>query len=226
MNKSKKIAVVLFLSIAIFIVVNIGYNSIINQRQRFEIYVVCKDVKRGEVITKNDVKRVYTNEIIDGIVDANFIKDRMDKFVIKSDISKNNILFYDNFINKDEYINASLNKEIISIKFKAADNIVSYLVRKNSVINLYLTARNKYIEELNIEKETMLSSSDDGYGTIELLSNVKVLDVFDKEGNSIRDNNTNVSKVIDSVLVEVDKKDAKIINNLKGIGDFNITLIR
>ena len=112
-------------------------------------------------------------------------------------------------------------KERVSIKIKSAENGVSYSIKNNSLVNVYVTLRMDLAKDFLKDKERLtIFSEDDGYTIIKLLENVNIIETFDVDGNKTEETNSNI---IDTIIVGVTSEEAKQINLLREIGTFNIS---
>ncbi len=127
--------------------------------------------------------------------------------------------------NEIKIIEVGEGQEKVSVKIKAPENAVSYQIKTGDKVNLYFTGRLSVIKNLASSRDSYIpenvDSRDSDYGTVRLLESVNILGVFDEEGNALSDTQRNIK--IDSVVFGVGHEDAKIINNLKGQGVFDIT---
>ena len=119
-------------------------------------------------------------------------------------ISKNQILTKDKIINKEEYI-FNDSKEMIAINIEDSSKYINSKLKKGSVVNIY------FIPNDNTEHQSGVENVD---------NNVEILDISDKNGNSI----TN-SKDILEIIVLLDKEKVFKINTLKPNGKFYVSII-
>ena len=141
----------------------------------------------------------------------------------KDNIKKGQIAVRSQFDTKENLsiYEAEIGKEKISIKVKSAENGVSYKIKENSHINVYATLRNELATNFLMQNDRLsIGNEEDGYTVIKILNDVKVLGVFNVDGIEI---NQSEGENIDSVLVSVTEEEAKQINLIREIANFNIT---
>ena len=190
-----------------------------------KIYVLKNNVQRGEKINSNDVFLVETD-----ITNINFkCVDNVDNIVAKDSLGVGQILHEENVINESEYTTMSQeNKERIAIKLSDLNTNMSCIFDKGSIINIYYTGRSSQLENIinNLKTPIIKSSSiSDSYTTIALMENVKVLNLYDKNGEKI-ENNIRQTISVDPIEIEVEQNMAVIIENLKNYGKFSVTVKR
>ncbi len=111
--------------------------------------------------------------------------------------------------------------EKISVKIENPENGLSYAIKKNTLINLYVTLKNNYANTfLNDNERLEIGDEYDGYTVIKLLNQTKVLGTFNIDGIEV-DNAQD--GIVDSVMIAVTPDVAKQINLVREIGSFNIT---
>lgn len=112
-------------------------------------------------------------------------------------------------------------KEKISIKIKNAENGLSFQIKENSLVNVYVTIRNELAKDFLTYKDRLIIGDEfEGYTVIKLLENVKVLGVFTFDGLEVEKSD---GDNLDSILISVTPEEAKEINLLREIGSFNVT---
>lgn len=228
----KKRLIILVSSVFIYIIIIFIYNKI-NASNYNEAFVLKNDVLRGQTLKESDFKQIKLkeNDIITNL--GIFITDKIENYVPRKDLSKGCILLKEDVIEKNEYNKSAEDTEIISIKISNPEDIVSYQIEKNSIVNLYYTGKLKLakgiLEDIDLPSiATKNSNIDSEYVTIKLIENIKVIDLFDKYGNVIERGNyvKNEASKIDTIMFEL-KKDLVIkINNLKKYGEFSISIKR
>lgn len=234
MNYKKRL-IILVSSIIVYLVIIFVYNNI-NSNDFKEIFVLSRDIKRGESLQENDFERLYVNRNNSFLNDTLLITDEFKNYVLSKDLSKGAILLKENVTEKSSYVDTNKNFEIISIKISNSEDIASYQIEKNSVVNLYYTGKlslaKGILEDIKlpyvINDVESVNKIDNEYITIKLIENIKVLDLFDKYGNVIESNKLikNETNKIDTIMFEVDKDLVIKINNLKNYGKFSISVVR
>ena len=115
-------------------------------------------------------------------------------------------------------------KEKISIKVKSPENGVSYIIKPGSLINVYATLNNDYALNgafKDFEKQ-IIGDEYSGYSIIKVLSQVKVLETFDENGDEVEKSGV---RNIDTILVLASPEEASYINLIREVATFNITEI-
>ncbi len=141
----------------------------------------------------------------------------------KDNILKGQIALFQQFDTKENLsiYEVEQEKEKISIKIKTPENGVSYAIKPNSLVNVYVTLRSDLSESLFKDAEKLsIGSLEYGYEIIPLLKNQKVIECFDIEGKRISESETGI---IDTVIIAVTHEEAKQINLLREIATFNMT---
>ncbi|MEG0073092.1 MAG: hypothetical protein RR922_01895 [Clostridia bacterium] len=177
------------------------------------------DVIRGQKINESSINKisVYKKDIK---VIPNMDYTVSNK-VSKENLKKGQILDKNMFIEEKDYLKSSSNKELISISIKEASDVSGYLIKKDSIVNMYVTAKSKYVEDIVNSKKILKTES--GFSTIELLKDIKIIKVIDKNGVEVTSGD---NKIYDEVIIEVNKEDAILLNNLKSYSEFSFTLVR
>ena len=194
-----------------------------NYEPKIECLFVKEDIIKDQ---KLDEGMFYKDEIDVSIVANTKIVQNfseIENLYAKENIYKGQIALAKQFDTKE---NLSIyefedGKEKVSIKIKSAENGVSYLLKNNSLINVYVTLRADMASEfLNHKEKLSIGTVEDGYTVIKLLERISVLEAFDIDGNKIEESETNI---IDTIIVAVTPEEAKEINLLREIGVFNIS---
>lgn len=220
MKSTRKIIFVIVLTLILYGLISVVENKIIESKSKInEMYVVTENLGKGERITEKSYKKIK-------ILNKNNLNNKLDlntpKFAAY-DLKKGQILYDETVISKEELLKATINKEIISIPLKFSQDFVSYKVSKDSVINLYFSTKTKALEGINHNKQVMSNDNENGYVTLSFLQKVKVIDVVDREGFNKKEKK-NEKFIPDTILIEVSNADAKLIKNLKNIGEFSLTM--
>lgn len=226
---NKKKILILITTICIYFILTYIYNYIMNMDKYSEIYILNRDVQRGEVI-----KSEYFNKISikkESYLDYMLSIDDISSYVFKDNIYKDQILTKDIMLESSLYDSAAL--EVITIKFDSIEDIASYKVEKGSIVNIFYTAKTTDVKNLidNIEcSKTYAGENGFETVTIKLFENVEILNAYDKEGNiskiNSKSNNIATSQTVSTIKIEVDKEKALIYNALKAKGKFSITILR
>lgn len=192
------------------------------------------DISKGQEINLKNVEclKIYNTNTLSNIfsIDINKIVGK----VAKNDLKEGQVLKDNLVLEKEAYLKSSNEKELVSIKVSNSEDVASFQIDKDSIINIYYTGKTSQVQNFlkSTQLENLSSSSEiDGYTTIKLLNEVKVVNVFDKFGNKLKDKKEvsslkNESSLVDTVMIDVEKSNVININNLKKYGDFSITLIK
>lgn len=199
--------------------------KLINYEPKIECLFVKEDISQNE---KLKPEMFYKDEIDLSIVaNTKIIQNfsEIDGLYAKDNIYKGQIALNKQFETKEKLsiYEFEEGKEKISIKIKSSENGVSYSIKKNTLVNVYVTLRADMTSEfLNNKEKLTIGTIEDGYTVIKLLQKVNVLDAFDIDGNKIEESDT---KIIDTIIIAVTPEEAKEINLLREIATFNIVEI-
>ena len=186
---------------------------------------VKEDIEKNQ---KLEEEMFYKDEIDASLVsNVKIVQDfsEINNLYARSDIYKGQIALAKQFDTKENLSIYEIEdgKEKISLKIKSSENGVSYSIKKDSLINVYVTIRADIAENfLNNKEKLTVGTSEDGYTVIKLLEKIKVLEAFDIDGNKIEESEL---KIIDTIIVAVTPEEAKEVNLLREIGTFNIVEI-
>lgn len=223
MNK-KYVLIILVASILVYFFFSYIYNNLVIKNNMEIGFILKEDLNRGQDINENnlikvDIKKGTLNNLAK-------IDDVSDK-VLNCDLKRGQVLLKDYCINKDEYIFSNTENEIICLKIESSEDFVSYQVKKDSIVNVYYTGKfdmaNKIINEMNLSN--IKSNENSGYISVKLLENIKVIDVFDNYGNSIKMYEDRNNLEINTIMIEVKKEMINKINNLKNYGKFSLSIV-
>ncbi|MBO5179402.1 MAG: hypothetical protein J6B87_03555 [Clostridia bacterium] len=188
--------------------------------------IITEDVEAYSQIDSSQIKEVDMPAQIVGTTRVIKSINDVDELYLKEKIYAGQILIKNQFDTKENLsiYQASEGKEKVSIKIKSAENGVSYNIKENSRINVYATIRNEYANQSldGLEKQ-FVGSEEDGYCIVTLLKDVKVLGVFNIDGQPIE--NIFDLETPDTVLVAVTPEQSKQINLIRDIATFNITAL-
>lgn len=199
--------------------------KLINYEPKIECLFLREDIKKNQ---KLEETMFYKDEIdISLVSNMKIIKsfDEIEKLYAKDNIYKGQIAIFNQFDNKENLsiYETENGKERISIKVKSSENGASYILKEGSIINVYVTIRSDIANNfLNNREKLTIGTLEDGYTVIKILENIPVLEVFDIDGNKIKESDL---KIIDTILIPVTKEEAKEINLIRDIAIFNITEI-
>jgi hypothetical protein len=197
--------------------------KIIDYIPTMKCIVVTEDIEAYEQIGLEQIQ--YVDMPIEIIAKTRVIQEfsEIENLYLKDKIYKGQMLVFKQFDTKENLMiyNADIGKEKIAIKIKNAENGVSYTLRENSIVNVYATLRNEYMQNLEVSGDiVMLGTSEDGYSVIKVLDSVKILGTFDVNGEVVGES---FEKNIDTILIAVAPAEARKINLIREIATFNIT---
>lgn len=224
MYRYKKKIIILLCSLVIYFVLIYIKGKITNQNLT-QVYILNKDVQRGEKIEHKDVTKINIDTTT---LNFKFVES-VENIVANEELKCGQILNKYNVLNESEYVKVSSeDKERIAIKLSDLNTNASSIFDKGSIVNIYYTGRSSQLEDiiLSLNAQSIKSSSiSDSYTTIALIENVKIINLYDKNGKKINNDNTQIN-IIDSIEIEVEKNMAAIIENLKNYGKFSVTVKR
>lgn len=227
--------IILILSASIFFMLTYIYNLVSLDKDYIEAFLVKERFSRGDVLNINNLSKVYLKKDNNNVEENFVLSNNLEKYVASKDIEKGKLLLKDDLILESSYNNVEEDYEIISIKISNPEDIVSYQIEKDSIVNLYYTGKSEFASNiLNDMKNSYVSTNkksnsfDNGFVTVKLADNVKVINLFDKYGNMIKDKNTikNELNKVDTIMFKLKKELVMKISNLKNYGDFSVSIIK
>ncbi len=225
--KYKKNVYVIVISIVIFCILNLGYKYIFQTKNKINICILTENLNRGDVISEKCVKIISIDK-----KHLNFINKHVSTniygMVAKDTYYVGQIITEDMLLSNEDYLSSN-DKEIVSIPITASDDAASYTLQRGSIVNIYYTGKTLQIgDSLNFGNIPSIVSNGtvDSYTTFELISNVKVMGMFDKYGNSAQRHEINDNQIIDTIMIETTKENVIKINNLKNYGTFCVTIVK
>lgn len=223
MTKLKRNIVILTLAIIIYLILAYAKSFLVTEKN-VSVYVLNKNINRGDEILSTDLEKIVINS---STLNLNYV-DNVENLTAKTDLLEGKILCKDDALKKEEYnaLEDEKNERII-LKLEDVDSKVQKNLAKSSIVNIYYTGRSSQVDSLvslkNLKK-LKSSSVADGYTTIALLNSVKVVDVYNKNGEVIKNNNTLSDNTPFAIAIEVDQDIAMLVQNLNNYGKFNITI--
>lgn len=223
MAKLKRNIVILTLAIIIYLILAYAKSFLVTEKN-VSVYVLNKNINRGDEILSTDLEKIVINS---STLNLNYV-DNVENLTAKTDLLEGKILCKDDALKKEEYnaLEDEKNERII-LKLEDVDSKVQKNLAKSSIVNIYYTGRSSQVDSLvslkNLKK-LKSSSVADGYTTIALLNSVKVVDVYNKNGEVIKNNNTLSDNTPFAIAIEVDQDIAMLVQNLNNYGKFNITI--
>ena len=227
MNKKVSLLIIsIVLAIILFVVSIKIQKKAVNYVPTAKCMIATNDVDEYSILSNEDCKIV--NIPIEIIANSRIVSsyESIEGLYLKDKVYKGQILLFDQFDSKENLMifKGEEGKEKISIKLRNSENVVSYIVKPGSFINLYATLNSDYTQDGAFKDFEKMTIGEDnlGYTIIKLLSNVKVVSTFDENGEEVENS---PERAIDTVLLLVTPEEAKQINLIKEIATFNITEI-
>ncbi len=211
------------LATILFVASTIAQRKLIKYEPKIKCLFLVDDISANELAKEE--KFVLKDIDISLVANTKIVQDfsKIENLYARDNICKGQLVIEKQFDTKEnlKIYEIEEGKEKVSLKIKSSENGVSYSIRENSKINIYVTLRNDMAENFLKEKERLvIGQKDDGYTIIKLIDNVSILETYDIDGNRIKESDT---KVIDTIMIAVTENEAKEINLLKDIGVFNVT---
>lgn len=222
-NKAVILTAAIVLSIILFTISTYAQKKLVNYEPKIECLFLKEDIKANEKVEKEmfAVKEIPVSLVVNTKILMNY--SEIENLYSKDNIYKGQIALAKQFDTRENLsiYESEEGKERVSIKIKSAENGVSYSIKNNSLVNVYVTLRMDLAKDFLKDKERLtIFSEDDGYTIIKLLENVNIIETFDVDGNKTEETNSNI---IDTIIVGVTSEEAKQINLLREIGTFNIS---
>lgn len=218
--KYKRNIYVVIIAITIYFSLTFIYNKFILKDEYDYVYSLLKNVSRGDKVLESDLVKI---KISSNVSDKYLSVYTEDKYY-KGDYLEGSIILNNMILHGDEYVKSKENTEVISIKLNFAEDAASYQIEKGSIINVFYSAKLAEIQNIfnNINKSSVSSNDlENGYVTLKLLEEVKIVNSFDKYGSISKK-----GSAVETILIEVSKDESIKINNLKNYGKFSISIIK
>lgn len=211
------------LATILFVASTIAQRKLIKYEPKIKCLFLADDISANELAKEG--KFVLKDIDISLVANIKIVQDfsKIENLYARDNMCKGQLVIEKQFDTKEnlKIYEIEEGKEKVSLKIKSSENGVSYSIRENSKVNIYVTLRNDMAENFLNEKERLvIGQKDDGYTIIKLIDNVSILETYDIDGNRIKESDT---KVIDTIMIAVTESEAKEINLLKDIGVFNVT---
>lgn len=211
------------LATILFVASTIAQRKLIKYEPKIKCLFLVDDISANELAKEE--KFVLKDIDISLVANTRIVQDfsKIENLYARDNMCKGQLVIEKQFDTKEnlKIYEIEEGKEKVSLKIKSSENGVSYSIRENSKVNIYVTLRNDMAENFLKEKERLvIGQKDDGYTIIKLIDNVSILETYDIDGNRIKESDT---KVIDTIMIAVTESEAKEINLLKDIGVFNVT---
>jgi hypothetical protein len=218
MKKISIIGISLSISIILFFTLIWIERRVINYEPKVKVLIALEDIEENELLKESMFKTFEVPLSLSLNADMNLNLEKIQGKFSRGKIYKGQILLKADIGEKEELriIELPQGREKIAIKIKNPENGISYQIKPKDKVNVYFTG--KYGGVRDVIGDKLLS--DNTIYTFKILENEEVLGVFDEKGASI--NLSEFSK-IDTVMFGVIPDKAKLINNLRSQGVFDIT---
>ena len=222
--RRKSITIIsIIVAIILFVILTLIQNKIVNSEPKAVVIVANTDVQHD-----TELKREMFNEVFVPVsltLNSNIVTslDDIEGKFARETINKGQIVFFQDIGTAEELklLDAPAGFEKISIEIKSAENAVAYQVKTKDRIQLYFSGRygaiKETIDEFGMEK---LNKSDNAMYTTCLLRDVEIIGIYDEDGRSIENDKFSG---IDTIVIATDSNMARLINNLRGQGTFDLT---
>lgn len=210
MKNTKRILISFVISLCIVLIFQVIFNNLFKS-QNETIYILNKDIYKGEKITKDDLKSIEVSNRLD--MKDSFNVNYVDKVAIQN-LSKGKVLSSYDIACKEELEETEEKYEYISIEIKNISQAVAYQLKKGDIVNIYFTSKD-ITEESNFE--SILQNAK----TIKLLENKKIIGLYDSSGVEIES-----KEVYNAIILRVTAEEAATISNIREEGSFNISLVK
>ncbi|MBQ7667961.1 MAG: SAF domain-containing protein [Clostridia bacterium] len=217
MKKINIIICSLVSSILLFFILTGVQNKIINYEPKGNIFIAVREINANQKITDEMVKKVLAPI---SMIDGNVVSQKLPADIYaRENIHIGQILLKNTVGGKEELkiLDKELGYETISIKLKGPENAISYQIKQGDKVNLYFTG--KYVSALSLGLYDAENIEGKMY-TAKLLENREILGIYD--ANGVSSNNESFVKP-DTIVMNVTYDEAKLINNLRNQGTFDIT---
>jgi len=217
MKKINIIICSIVFSLILFFILTGVQKKMIKYEPQVNVLVATREIKLDEKLNINMFK-VVSAPI--GVVKMDSVIDSIDDdMYAKEKIHNGQILLKQDVGNKEELkiIGNELDGEIIAIKLKGPENAISYQIKPGDNVNVYFTG--KYVSALSLGIYDTSPTEGKMY-TSTILKNEEILGIFDVNGVSCKDERFLKP---DTIVFSVSSEEAKLINNLRNQGTFDIT---
>ena len=211
-------------SIILFLVLTFIQSKIIDNEKIVVAYIANADVARDSEIDKGMLKEINVPNFLIENTSAILNIEEFDGKYAKEAINKGQIIFSQDIATKEELkiIKAETGLEKIAVKIKSSENALAYQVKPKDRIHLYFTGKGSTVKEAFITNGIEFSNSenDNVLLTAKILENIEILGIFDEFGRGYENDSFNK---LDTIVIAVEPDVAKMINNLRNQGTFDIT---
>jgi len=210
------------LTILVFLGLVIFEKRLVNYTPKKTSLIALEDIQIGQKLNVDmfieqdvDISLATNGVSLFSEIEGKYAKDNIYKGQI---ISKREIDTKENL----KIIEVPEGLEKIAVKVKSAENGVAYQLKQGDKVNLYFTGRYAIIKDsiAGLEISPVNITDENSMCTVKLLDGAEVLGVFDESGRNIIESDFGK---LDSIVFAVDSVKARIINNLRSQGTFDIT---
>lgn len=204
-------------SLILFFILTAVQKKMIKYEPQVSVLIATQEINVNEKLEEKMFKSVLAPV---GLANQESILENItDNMYAKETIYNGQILFKEDIGSKDELkiIGNELGCEIIAIKLKGPENSISYQIKPGDKVNLYFTGKYIAVEGLGVYDS---SPADGKMYTAKILENEEILGIYDSNGISC---NEGSFLKPDTIILSVTYEQAKLINNLRNQGTFDIT---
>ncbi|MBQ9279885.1 MAG: hypothetical protein IJ215_02400 [Clostridia bacterium] len=222
-KKVSILTVTLIVTIIVFIISTYMQKQLINYEPTIKCLVLKENILANEAVLEEKFELIDLP--LSFLANTRVIQSfsEIEGLYAKDDIYKGQIAVKEQFDTKERLsiFEAESGKEKISIKIQSAEHGASYTIKQNSFVNVYATIRSDYAQDFLMDNDRLsLGDEYDGYTIIKLLDSSRVIGTFNIDGMEVKDSSDGV---IDSIMLAVNNEEAKQINLLREIANFNVT---
>lgn len=223
-RKISILTIAIVLTIILFGISTYMQRKLINYEPETKCYVAKSDIERYEKVEDDMLKEVSIPMNL--VMNMKIVQsiDEIEGKYAESKIYAGQILVKNQIGTKEELsiFEGEKGKEKIAIKIKSAENGVSYRIKERSLVNVYATLRTEYTNNVFADKARQyIGNDDDGYCTIKILENARVIGVFDNNGLQVNDKTEEL--IPDTIMLSVSYDEARDINLIRDLASFNVT---
>lgn len=223
MSKRKLTLISIIVAGILFILLTLIQNRLINSEPKAKVIIANVDIKYDTKLDRELFSEVLVP--ISVTLNTNSITslEEIDGKFAKENINKGQIVFFQDIGSKEELkiLEAPIGLEKIALKIKSAENAVAYQLKPKDRIHLYFNGRygaiKESISEFGLEN---VNKSDNAMYTTCLLRDIEIIGIYDETGRSIE---SEKFSGLDTIVIATDSNMAKLINNLRGQGYFDLT---
>jgi len=217
MKKVNIIICSIVFSLILFFVLTIVQKKMIKYEPKVGVLIATQDINIDEKLEEKMFKSVLVP--MDVVKTDSVLGKISDDMYAKEKIHNGQILFLEDTGSKEELkiIDSEIGCETIAIKLKRPENAISYQIKTGDKVNLYFTG--KYVSVLNLGIYDATPTEGKVY-TSKILESEEILGIYDSNG--ISSNDERFLKP-DTIILSVPYEQAKLINNLRSQGTFDIT---